>query len=259
MAIAIAHLGQSGFRLSLEDAVVYVDPYLSDYVEEIEGTHMRRLRPAPSRPESITDASVVLVSHVHADHCDPLTLGPIARQNPACVFVAPYEVVDLLDAKGIVPRARALVAGDDWLELPGGISVLPVPAAHRDIVRNAHGQAKCVGYAIRAGKHLLYHSGDTSVHPEIVARLRAIGSIDLAMLPVNECNYYRERAGIVGNMSIREAFGLADEIGARTVVPMHFDMFAPNCVFVEEIEAVYRHHRYGFRLKMPDDLTDALP
>lgn len=259
MASALVHLGQSGFRLSLGDATIYLDPYLSDYVEMLEGAGMRRLRPAPTSPDSIDDADAVLVSHVHADHCDPFTLGPIAERNPDCIFVAPYEAADFLDRQGIVPRPRILLAGNDWLELPCGVPVLPVPAAHRAIDRNAAGLARCVGYVVRANRRLLYHSGDTSVHPEIVERLRALGGIDIAMLPVNECNYYRDRAGIIGNMSVREAFGLADEIGARTVVPMHFDMFAPNCVFREEIEAIYRHQRPGFTLRMPDDLAGVLP
>lgn len=258
MASALIHLGQSGFRLSLGNATIYLDPYLSDYVESLEGAGMRRLRPAPAAPESIFDADAVLVSHAHADHCDPLTLGPIAERNPRCVFVAPYEAADILDQHGIVPRARLVVAGEDWIELAGGVRVLPVPAAHRDIDRNAQGLPRCVGYVVRADGKLLYHSGDTSVHPEIVARLRALGGIDVAMLPVNECNYYRDRMGIVGNMSVRDAFGLAGEIGARTVVPMHFDMFAPNCVFREEIEAVYRHQRPAFVLRMPDDLSGIL-
>jgi L-ascorbate metabolism protein UlaG (beta-lactamase superfamily) len=74
----------------------------------------------------------------------------------------------------------------------------------------------------------------------VVASLRRLAPIEIAVLPVNERNYYRDRRGIVGNMSIREAFGLAEEIGARTLVPVHWDMFAPNCVPREEIELACR-------------------
>ncbi|MNL04093.1 hypothetical protein D3C87_1246520 [compost metagenome] len=69
--------------------------------------------------------------------------------------------------------------------------------------------------------------------------MKALGRIDVAILPVNERNFFKERQGIIGNMSIREAFGLAEEIGAKHVLPMHWDMFAPNSVFEEEIRLVY--------------------
>jgi L-ascorbate metabolism protein UlaG (beta-lactamase superfamily) len=249
----LTHLGQSGFRIATGDAIVYIDPYLSDFVERAEGPAMRRMRPAPMAPDAIRDADWVLVSHRHADHCDPDTLGPIAANCPRSRFLAPFEVVDFLrDGLGI-PADRLFLAEESWQPLSPGARVLPVPAAHRAIERNAAGQLRCVGFLLEAGGQRVYHSGDCSVDPEIVARLAAFGGIDVALLPVNECNYYRERAGIIGNMSVRDAFGFAGEIAARTVVPMHYDMFAPNCVHEEEILVVYRHLAPAFRLVLPGD------
>lgn len=89
------------------------------------------------------------------------------------------------------------------------------------------------------------------MHDDVIAAVRRHGPIGTALLPVNECNFFRERQGIVGNMSIREAFGLAVELGARRFVPMHFDMFAPNCVYEEEIGIVHRRLAPPFRVEMP--------
>jgi L-ascorbate metabolism protein UlaG (beta-lactamase superfamily) len=72
--------------------------------------------------------------------------------------------------------------------------------------------------------------------------------IDIALLPVNEDNFFRRRRGIVGNMTIREAFGLAAEVGIRRVVPVHWDMFAVNSASPEEIKAVYRADAWPFDL-----------
>jgi L-ascorbate metabolism protein UlaG (beta-lactamase superfamily) len=251
---SLSHLGQSGFRLCCGDAVVYIDPYLSDHVEIREGPAMRRLRDAPMPPAQVRDANWVLVSHIHADHCDPLTLGPIAEGNPSCRFLGPYEVTDFLASELGIERARLVTAGDEWVALSPGLQVLPIPAAHTAIEWNQQGLSRYVGFLMSVEARRLYHSGDCSVHPEIVSRLQQFGSIDLALLPVNECNYYRARAGIVGNMSIREAFGLAVEIRAAAVVPMHYDMFGPNCVYEEEIQAVYARLAPPFRLVMPDAL-----
>ena len=91
-------------------------------------------------------------------------------------------------------------------------------------------------------------AGDTSVCDELLEALKDVGSIDTALLPVNEDNFFRRRRGIVGNMTIREAFGLAAEVGMKNVVPVHWDMFAANSVSPEEIKAVYRASTWPFNL-----------
>ena len=53
-------------------------------------------------------------------------------------------------------------------------------------------------------------AGDTSVYEELLSCLKSVAPIDVAFLPVNE-GTFRDRRGIVGNMSVREAFELADE------------------------------------------------
>lgn len=231
--------------------VVYVDPYLSDCVERLHGPGMRRLRPAPVQPESVLDADLVLVSHAHLDHCDPDTLTVVARNNPGCRFLASYEAAEVLAASVGVSASRILVADECSVSLPDGSVVHPVPAAHRALERDEWGRPRFLGFVIEHAGTRLYHAGDGSVHEEVIAAVRQHGPIDTALLPVNECNFFRERQGIVGNMSIREAFGLAVELGARRVVPMHFDMFSPNCVYEEEIRAVYRHLAPPFQLVMP--------
>ena len=83
--------------------------------------------------------------------------------------------------------------------------------------------------------------------------LQSFAGFDVAFIPVNEQNYFRARRGIIGNMSVREAFQFAEEIGARSVVPTHWDMFAANQVYQEEIELLYRLLRPGFKLIMNPD------
>lgn len=249
--MSLSHLGQSGFRMQLGATVVYVDPYLSDCVERLHGPGLRRLRPAPVRPEAVLDADLVLVSHAHLDHCDPDTLSVVAHNNPGCRFLASYEAAEVLAASAGVAASRILVADEGSVELPGGGVVHPVPAAHRSLERDGQGRPRFLGFVIEHAGTRLYHAGDGSVHEDVIAAVRRHGPIDTALLPVNECNFFRDRQGIVGNMSVREAFGLAVEIGARRVVPMHFDMFAPNCVYAEEIEVVYRRQSPPFRLDLP--------
>ena len=82
-----------------------------------------------------------------------------------------------------------------------------------------------------------------------------MGSIDVAFIPVNERNFYREKRGIIGNMSVREAFQMAADIGVKTLVPTHWDMFAPNSVYKEELDLLYKLMRPPFEMRIdPQEL-----
>ena len=242
-------LGQAGFRLDFDGTVVYVDPYLSNRVAELEGADLQRQIPIPEAPQDITDASWILLSHIHLDHCDLATLLPMTRASAAARIMCPAEVARHLFENGL-PSQRLHEADEQWHQLGPGCRVIAVPAAHPDLERDAQGLLRYAGYVIEYGGRRLYHAGDTSVHEEIIETLRAMGPIDVAFLPVNERNFYRERRGIVGNMTVREAFQFALDIRVRVMVPVHWDMFAPNAVYPEEIRLLYDLMRPAFEMRI---------
>jgi L-ascorbate 6-phosphate lactonase len=242
-------LGQAGFRLSLGSLCVYIDPYLSDSVEKIEGDRYRRLVPPWKFPDSVTDADWVLITHIHLDHCDPETLIPLSRASADCRFVGPGEVCRYLAGQGI-PEERLVEAPAQWMDLNTDVRVHAVPAAHPEVETDAHGAWKYVGYVLEYGGRRIYHSGDTSLVHQVIQSVKKFTPIDVAILPVNEHNFLRENLGIVGNMSVRDAFGLAEMIGVKTLVPMHWDMFEPNTVYREEIELFNRLARPPFEVKL---------
>ncbi|MCP5044899.1 MAG: MBL fold metallo-hydrolase [bacterium] len=244
MAIALSWLGQSGLRLETQAGVLYVDPYLSHSVENIYGPDYRRMRPIPMAAQDVRDADFVLITHEHLDHCDPETIPALAQASPDAAFLAPYEVGKSLEGFGVGPE-RIVQPCEDWIPLGPGTQVHPVPAAHPVVERDGHGSLRYLGYVIDCGGRRIYHAGDTSPHDHVIEAVKALAPIDTAVLPVNEFNFFRSRKGIVGNMSVREAFALAEEIDARNVVPIHWDMFEPNCAYREEIELVYRKQYPG--------------
>jgi L-ascorbate metabolism protein UlaG (beta-lactamase superfamily) len=247
MTISIKSLGQSGFRLQLGETIIYMDPYLSNYVEEVDGSEFKRLIAIPVPPEELNDAHSVLVSHIHMDHCDPRTLIPLSKASPSAIIVAPAEVCTYLRNEGIAPE-RLITAPEDWYELFKGLLIKTVPSAHPKVERDENNRLRYVGYLLRYAQYCIYHAGDTSPDPELIETVKEVDNVDIAFLPVNERNYYRDRRGIIGNMSIREAFQLAIDIGATTVIPIHWDMFAPNSVFREEIELLYKLIRPPFKM-----------
>lgn len=231
-------LGQGGLRLALAGATVYVDPYLSDSVRLLDAPDLVRLIPTPFDPAKVDDADWVLITHDHLDHCDPHTLLPLAQASPGARFLGPPPALALLAAWGLDP-VRLVPAEEAWTELAPGLRVRAVPAAHPDIARDARGRLAAVGYVLDDGERRLYLAGDTSVTAGLIAAVSPLGPFALGFLPVNECNFFRQRRGILGNMSVREACALARELGVEILVPVHWDMFAANAVTPEEIRAVH--------------------
>ena len=246
MDIGFKLLGQSGCKLTFSDCVVYVDPYLSNSVEEID-RELKRLVEIPVLPEEIDDADWVLITHEHMDHCDPETLPVLAEASPSAKFVGPYGVLNALDQWGI-DDSRLILAEESWNSISCNIKIHAVPAAHLEVVRNEQGLLECVGYVIDAFGTRIYIAGDTCVCEEVMATLKELVPIHVGILPVNERNYFKEQRGIIGNMSPREAFMLASALDIDLVIPVHWDMFAENSLSPEEISLVYSSIAPRFKL-----------
>ena len=240
-------LGQAGFRLCFGALTIYIDPYLSNSVEEAEGPALRRLVPIWKAPHLVKDADWVFLTHGHMDHCDVDTLVPLSRASGQCRFVGPRDVGEVLAAQGIA-ATRFVHATHNWFPLGEDLRVHPVVAAHPEIEIDPQGNSRFVGYVVEYRARRIYHSGDTLLNATVLKAVQSFKPIDVAILPVNERNHYREARGIIGNMSVREAFQFAVDLQVGALVPMHWDMFAPNSVYPEEIEAYYRLAQPPFRM-----------
>lgn len=245
----LTFLGQAGVLLRVGKLHLCVDPYLTDSVAERFGEDLRRMVPPPAAPGELNDLDWILLTHAHLDHTDLATLLPLTTASPQARIIAPWESRDLLLAAGF-PHARLLQPPPSWMALGDGLQVKAVPAAHLEPEQNAAGEWRHVGYRLRWPDASLYHAGDTIPHPVVLAELAKDSAPDWALLPVNERNYFRERRDIVGNMTVREAYEFAEVIGARRVIPLHWDLFRPNSVSREEIELIHRLQPRGFELHL---------
>ena len=106
-------------------------------------------------------------------------------------------------------------------KLEDNLTVKALLSAHPVIRYDSNGDSKPSVIHLR-NKRSLYLACDTSVCDEL-QEIQTEAPIH-AFLPVNEDNYFR-RKRVIGNMSVREAFGLADVVGIENVVPVHWDMF----------------------------------
>ena len=250
--VSLQLLGQSGCRIEYNGTVIYIDPYLSNSVQELDSPDLQRLIAVSLRPEEVTDAGWVLITHDHIDHCDPHSLPEIARASEFCRFIGPAPVVKRLVSWGISVQ-RCQVAQESWMQISQAIKVRAIPAAHPAIKRDEEHNLLTIGYIAEIEGKRIYFAGDTSVTQELIDTLTLWCPITTAILPVNERNFFRERRGIIGNMSVRESFQLAVEMGVKTVIPVHWDMFKANSVGIDEIQAIYAQMKPAFDLQIQPD------
>ena len=165
-----------------------------------------------------------------------------ARQRLAPVLtILPKTSLTLVINDG---KPRRLGCDPAWpIGLDGGHSATAtrftltgIPAAHEQLEQDDQGRHRFLGYVVRFGPWTLYHSGDTMGYDGLVEHLRP-RHVDVALLPINGSAPERR---VAGNLNGVEAAALAHEIGARMVIPCHYEMFEFNTAspeaFVAEAE-----------------------
>jgi L-ascorbate metabolism protein UlaG (beta-lactamase superfamily) len=251
-------LGQSGFLIHRRGHLVLMDPYLSDSLttkyQSTDKQHVRMSRRVVD-PEQLDCLNVVTASHGHTDHLDGETLQALRRAGEFR-FIAPTAIQQLATERlGRVPDALL----DDGESVAfNDIEVIAIPSAHESIDRDEQGHCLYLGYIVRIGPWTIYHSGDTVLYDDLLPRLRQF-RFDVAMLPINGRSAERR---VAGNLSGREAAGLASAAGMRAVIPCHYDMFEFNTAspdeFVNECQRLGQHYavmKLGERLSLPENLT----
>jgi L-ascorbate metabolism protein UlaG (beta-lactamase superfamily) len=245
-------LGQSGFLLQFHGRHVLFDPYLSDSLTlkyaHTDKAHVRITKRVidPARLAFIVD--VATSSHNHTDHLDADTICPIVRlkdrgHEDLTLFISPANEALARDRlKGGLPCFWTIDVGE-WRQCEG-FEFTAVPAAHPDMATDESGDPFYIGFVVRFERWTVYHAGDTKLYAGMADLLRPF-KVDLALLPINGDQPERR---VAGNLNGREAAQLAKDIGAKIVIPCHYDMFEfntadPKDEFVPECERIGQAYR----------------
>ncbi|MBI5770659.1 MAG: MBL fold metallo-hydrolase [Verrucomicrobia bacterium] len=251
-ALVVWWLGQSGFLVLHRREFLLFDPYLSDSLTRkyaATGKPHVRMTERVIDPARLGFVTVVTSTHNHTDHLDADTLLPLFAATPRAKLVLPAANAEFaLGRLGEPAQGRMVPLRDGERVRLGAFEIEAVPAAHEELA------PEFAGFVVRAGPQTLYHSGDTVMYPGMTERLRPC-HIDVALLPINGRAPERR---VSGNLDGPEAARLAHGIGARWVVPCHYEMFAFNTAspapFVAECERLGQRHavlRAGQRWTLP--------
>lgn len=220
-------LGQSGFLLQWNGSCVLFDPYLSDSLTKKYANTSKphvRLSELVIEPNLLDCIDIVTSSHNHTDHLDGETLIPLLKANPNISFIIPEANRDFVAERVQCKKDFPLGLNDGQSLSIKGFTFHGVPAAHNTIERDAFGHCRFMGYVVEFGSWKIYHSGDTLWYENIVEVLKPF-DVDVAFLPINGNDPSR---GVAGNLNAKEAAQLGKQIGAKWVVPHHYDLFEFN-------------------------------
>jgi L-ascorbate metabolism protein UlaG (beta-lactamase superfamily) len=194
--VEIRFLGHACFELTEGDTRVLVDPFLTG-------------NPKAAVAASDVDPTHIFLTHGHADHWGDVV--DIAKRTGApCVAIA--ELSGELGDHGVENTTDPNLGGT--VEFEGGWVRL-VPAWHTSTTPGGTVNTPA-GLVINLGGKTVYHLGDTALFSD----LRLVGerdSLDVALMCIG--GHY--------TMDRHDGAIAAELIGARTVIPCHYDTFPP--------------------------------
>jgi L-ascorbate metabolism protein UlaG (beta-lactamase superfamily) len=192
----IRFLGHAAFELTHEGTTVLIDPFLTGNPK------------AAAQADEIA-ADVILLTHGHADHVGDTVA--IAKRTGATV-VAVVELANEIGGEGVEvvdPNLGGTVKFDwGWVKL--------VPAWHTSTTANGTPSIAC-GVLANVGGTTIYHLGDTCLFSDLQLVAKRGNPIDVALMCIG--GHY--------TMDRWDAVEAANLIGARQVIPCHYDTFPP--------------------------------
>ena len=245
-SLAFWGLGQVGVAIKGSGGVIYVDPYLTD--SDGEGGSLPRTFPPPLSPAEITNASAVLLTHVHIDHTDPETVLPISEASPEASFVAPFTSNDILVGAGLDGDRIFVPQVAEAVDIAGS-RITAIPSSHTELEHDPERGYPYLGYVIEWNGVTVYHAGDTVVYDGLIETLSA-WDIDVALVPINGRDYFRTGRGIIGNTDFRETAELTETLDFGLIVPTHYDLIEGNTVD----PGYFVSHLYGLNPMRPQKL-----
>jgi L-ascorbate metabolism protein UlaG (beta-lactamase superfamily) len=195
MTIEVRFLGHACFELSDGDTTVLIDPFLTG-------------NPKAAIAAEDAAATTILLTHGHADHYGDAVA--IAKRTGAPI-VAITEIADELNGEGVEARDSNLGGTEkfDW----GTVKL--VPAWHTSTTPKGTVSTPA-GLLIQFEDTVIYHLGDTALFSD----LQLVGKrtpIDIALMCIG--GHY--------TMDGTDAVEAASLVGAKTVIPCHYNTFPP--------------------------------
>ena len=219
----IRYHGHSCFELIDGETTLLVDPFLSPNNPKADKT-----------AEEVNPTHIAL-THGHADHVADVVA---VAQRTGAQCVAMVEVANWLEGQGVENVSDPNLGGTVTFD---GVSIKLVPAWHTNTIPGSDEKPYSAelgtpmgvpaGLIIKMGGLTIYDAGDTCLFGdmELIGRRH---HVDVALLPIG--GHY--------TMDREDAAYAATLIGAKRVIPIHYDTFPPIETDVEAFASELDNH-----------------
>jgi L-ascorbate metabolism protein UlaG (beta-lactamase superfamily) len=189
--------GHATWLLESDDHRVLVDPFLAE-------------NPAATVEPKDLDADVVLLTHGHFDHV--ADAAEIVNRCKA-KLVANFEIATwFVENHGVEDSLGMNLGGS--AELPFGRVTMTVAWHSSQLPDGSYG-GNPGGFIVEMGSKKIYFAGDTALFSDM--QLIGEAGIDTAILPI----------GDLFTMGVEDSVRAAQWLGAKKVVPAHFNTWPP--------------------------------
>jgi len=210
---SISFAGHASIIIKMNAQTIFTDPFFSN-----SAVVVRKKVRIKFNFSKVPDRPVVLISHNHYDHLDTYTIKKLIKNDP--VFVVPLGLKAYMTRLG----AKEVHELDWWQSVRlGEINYTLLPVQHWSLrIGQKNGVSLWGGYLIEGSKTIFF-SGDSGYF----IGFREFGDkydIDYAILGAGayEPRWFMHYA----HMNVAEFFRAADELKAKTAIPMHFGVIS---------------------------------
>jgi L-ascorbate 6-phosphate lactonase len=204
-------------------------------------------------PFLVRNVDAVLATHDHTDHMDIYSTAAFTRLADV-PFIGPKFCTDKWRSWGVpVTRLRTVKPGDvikiKDIEISAVDSfdrtALVSPPPTGDIRGRMPGDMdeRAVNYVVKTPGGTVYHSGDSHFSNYAVKHGKQF-NIDVAVV-----SFAENPIGMTDKMTASDVLRMAENLGCKVVIPVHYDIWPPFYADPGEIELLYEYRRYRLQYK----------
>lgn len=233
--ITAAWIGHATVLINFFGTKIITDPVFSERIGlnlfGIGTIGPKRLVLPALRIDELPPLDLILISHAHFDHLDLPTLRRLGRHVPIVTASHTADILDGLGNKNVfeLDWGEKLTLGDVEIE---GLRVNHFGWRYpweKDRSRGEKDGRSFNGYLVsRKGRHIVF-GGDTAYQEHFRDLARRNITPDLAILPIGAYDPW-----IFVHANPEQAVGMANQMNAKTILPVHWHTFVLSNEPVDE-------------------------